>query len=65
MRDDYKIQGATVKIELDVEKDVAEKLQAMEKFSKHTRSEITNTALKRFIAQHKDFLPADIGKRID
>jgi hypothetical protein len=57
MRDDYKIHGATAKVQLDVEKSVAEKLQMMEKFTKLSQSEIANTALKRFITQHKDFLP--------
>jgi metal-responsive CopG/Arc/MetJ family transcriptional regulator len=57
MRDDYKIQGAVEKVEVQVEKAVAEKLAEMEKHTKLTRSEITNTALKRFISQHNDFLP--------
>ena len=57
MKDDYKIQGVTTKLEVDVEKETAEILSAMEKYSKHTRSELTNTALKRFISHHKDFLP--------
>ncbi len=57
MRDDYKLQGSVSKIEVEVEKDVAEKLLSMEKYSKFTRSELTNTALKRFIHSHKDFLP--------
>ncbi len=34
MRDDYKMKGSTVKIELEVEKDIAEKLSVMEKYSK-------------------------------
>lgn len=59
MRDDYKIKGPTVKIEIEVEKTIADKLASMEKYSKHTRSEITNTALKRFICSHKDFLPPE------
>jgi hypothetical protein len=59
MRDDYKMVGQTAKIEVEVEKEVAEKLAAMEKHSKLTKSELTNTALKRFITAHKDFLPAD------
>jgi len=59
MRDDYKMVGPTVKIEVEVEKEVAEKLAAMEKHAKLTKSELTNTALKRFITAHKDFLPAD------
>lgn len=59
MRDDYKIKGATTKVEVELEKEVAEKLLAMEKFAKLTRSEIANTALKRFISAHKDFLPEE------
>jgi hypothetical protein len=59
MRDDYKMVGQTAKVEIEVEKEVAEKLAAMEKHSKLTKSELTNTALKRFIAAHKDFLPVD------
>jgi hypothetical protein len=57
MREDYKIKGATVKVELEVEKEVAEKIAMMEGFTKLSKSELTNTALKRFIVSHKDFLP--------
>jgi hypothetical protein len=57
MKDDYKIQGAVAKIQVDVEKDVAEKLQAMESFTKISTSELVNTAVKRFITQHMDFFP--------
>lgn len=57
MRDDYKMQGAKTKIELEIEQEVAQTLLAMEKHTKLTKSELTNTALKRFICQHKDFLP--------
>ncbi len=59
MRDDYKIIGKTQKLEIEVENSVYEKLLAMEKFSKISRSELANTALKRFISSHKDFLPED------
>lgn len=59
MKDDYKLKGTTAKIEINVEKDVAEILLAMEKHSKFSCSELTNTALKRFISAHKDFLPRD------
>ena len=62
MRDDYKINGQTQKVQVEVDKDVAEKLIQMEKYSKHSQSEIVNTALKRFISAHKDFLPPDEGK---
>jgi metal-responsive CopG/Arc/MetJ family transcriptional regulator len=57
MRDDYKMKGPVSKIEVEVEKEVADRLLTMEKHSKISRSELTNTALKRFISQHKDFLP--------
>lgn len=57
MKDDYKLQGATAKIQIDVEKDVAEKLQGMEAHTKISQSELVNTAVKRFITQHMDFLP--------
>lgn len=59
MRDDYKLIGKTARLEVEVEKEVEEKLRDMEKHSKLTKSEITNTALKRFISSHKDFLPSN------
>ncbi len=57
MRNDYKIKTQVQKIEVEIEKEVAEKLQAMEQYSKFSSSELVNTALKRFISSHKDFLP--------
>ena len=57
MKDDYKLKGPVAKIEIEVEKDVAERLILMEAYSKFTQSELANTALKRFISSHKDFLP--------
>lgn len=63
MRDDYKITSATAKLEVEIEKSIVEKLMAMEKFAKLSRSELTNTALKRFISQHKDFLPPESEKK--
>ena len=57
MRENYKLQGSLMKLEIEIEKEVAEKLLEMEKHAKLTRSELTNTALKRFISQHSDFLP--------
>jgi hypothetical protein len=59
MLDEYKLTGPTKKIELEVEVEVAEKLSRMEKQVKLSSSEIANTALKRFISHHKDFLPVD------
>jgi predicted DNA-binding antitoxin AbrB/MazE fold protein len=55
--DDYKLKGRTVRIEVEIEDEVAEKLIRMEKHIHLTKSEIANTALKRFISSHKDFLP--------
>ena len=57
MLDDYKLKGVTKKLELEVEVEVAEKLAKMEIYSKLSVSELTNTALKRFITAHQDFLP--------
>jgi len=57
MRNDYKMQGKLVKISIEVEEQVAHTLADMEKHSKLTQSELGNTALKRFITHHKDFLP--------
>ena len=57
MLDDYKLKGPTKKIEIEVEAKVAETLVKMESYIKLSTSEIANTALKRFISGHKDFLP--------
>jgi len=57
MKDDYKIKNETMALNVKVEKEVKMILEAMEKHSKNTVDELVNTALKRFIAQHKDFLP--------
>lgn len=57
MREDYKLKGQLQKLEVEIEKEVAALILEMEKHSKLTRSELANTALKRFISHHKDFLP--------
>ncbi|MCM0604733.1 MAG: hypothetical protein KA715_01445 [Xanthomonadaceae bacterium] len=57
MRDDYKVNGPTQKLTLELEKKVAEKLKEMSEYKKLTESDIANIALKRFISTHKDFLP--------
>lgn len=59
MREDYKMSGKTTRIEIEIEKEVAEKLLTMEKHTKLSQSELANTALKRFISSHKDFLPPE------
>lgn len=63
MREDYKITAPTAKLEVEIEKTIVEKLMSMEKFAKLSCSELTNTALKRFISQHKDFLPAESERK--
>lgn len=57
MRDDYKIKSSTERLEIEIEKEVRDTLMKMSEHTKLTPSEITNTALKRFISHHKDFLP--------
>ncbi len=57
MRDDYKMNGKLAKVSFEVEENVAAVLGEMEKHTQLTLSELANTALKRFIAHHKDFLP--------
>lgn len=58
MRDDYKMKGSTARFEVQVEAEVAEKIRAMESHTGISASELANTALKRFITHHSDFLPA-------
>jgi len=57
MKEDYPLKGATVEVKIQLEKDVAETLKKMSEYKKLTDSEIVNTAVKRFIAVHSDFLP--------
>ena len=64
MRNQYKITEKTVKVEFEIEDEVVETLKAMEKYSKHSVSELANTAIRRFISAHKDFLPGDQQKRL-
>jgi hypothetical protein len=59
MRENYKLQGETKKIEVEFEKEVAEKLLKMEAHMKLSCSELANTAMKRFIAAHNDFFPRE------
>ena len=56
MLDDYKLNGPTKKVDLTLETEVAKKLDQMVQRMKLSESEIINTALKRFISQHKDFV---------
>ena len=57
MKDDYIIKGQTQTVQVELEKEVAETLKKMSEYTKYKESEIVNTAIKRFIAVHSDFLP--------
>ena len=57
MKEDYVLKGTPVQLTLNLEKEVAETLKSMSEFTQFGVSEIVNTAIKRFIAVHSDFLP--------
>jgi predicted transcriptional regulator len=57
MKDDYVLKGQTLSVQFELEKEVAETLKKMSEYTKYKESEIVNTAIKRFIAVHSDFLP--------
>ena len=61
MRNDYEIHGSTQTLTVEIEKGIIEQLQAMEKHSNIKIAQLANTALKRFISHHKDFLPPGGG----
>ena len=62
MRDDYKLIGPTAKVEVAVEKDIAEKLSAMETYSKffkvrtcEYRAQAIHRFTQRFFAARNSF----------
>ena len=57
MKEDYPIQGETKQVTITLEAEVAETIKKMSEFTKFSDSELINTAVKRFIATHSDFLP--------
>jgi len=57
MRDDYPLSPPLKKVTVTIEKVVVSAVVSMEQFKGCSVSEITITALKRFISHHKDFLP--------
>lgn len=61
MREDYPITKPKDSITLEIEAKVIEQLKQMAKHTNLTEAEIANSALKRFIATHKDFLPPSAG----
>lgn len=61
MLDDYRFKGPTRTITIELEEAVIETLNQMEAHSKIAKAQLLNTAVKRFISQHKDFLPTGAG----
>ena len=57
MKDQYLLNGPTEEIKVVIERDVADKLKTMAEYTKMKPGEIVNTAIRRFIANHKDFFP--------
>lgn len=57
MKEDYPLKGTPVQINLQLEKEVAETLKKMSEHTKYSESELANTAIKRFITVHSDFVP--------
>ncbi len=49
---------STAHIDLNLDKDVWDKILAMEDYTKISKEELVTTALKRFISAHKDYLPS-------
>ncbi len=48
---------ATAKLEAEIDKKIIDQLRTMEGFTKISQAEMITTALKRFIATHKDYFP--------
>lgn len=63
MLDGYRLFGPTQKMEIEIEKSVADTIFKMEQHMKITKAELINIALKRFITSHKDFLPNESLKK--
>lgn len=59
MREDYILQGSTKKVQIELEETVIQSVEVMSGHKGFTVSQLINTALKRFISQHKDFFPPE------
>jgi len=57
MKEDYPLNGQTKSVTVTLEVEVAETLKKMSEYTKISESEMINTAVKRFIATHSDYLP--------
>lgn len=51
------------KLEVTLEKEVAEALKVMSSHTKIPADEIVNTAMRRFISAHSDYFPKDYKKK--
>lgn len=58
-KDGNKAKGPVAKVELELEKNLVDQLLAMESHTKISKSDLVTTALKRFIASHKDYFPEE------
>jgi len=59
MREDYKIVKPTSSINIQIESELIDVMNAMESQTKLSVSELANTAIKRFVSAHKDFIPSE------
>lgn len=57
MKNDYPLKGETKSVTITLEVEVAETIKIMADNTKISESEMINTAVKRFIATHSDYLP--------
>jgi hypothetical protein len=57
MKNDYPLKGETKSVTVTLEVEVAETIKLMADNTKISESEMINTAIKRFIATHSDYLP--------
>ena len=57
MRDGNKPLRLDIDLNVKIEKYVSECLASMSEYTRISKNEIVNTALRRYIATHKDYLP--------
>lgn len=48
-----------VRCDIEIDRKLIEIIRTMEKYTKRDASVLIETALKRFISSHKDYLPED------
>lgn len=58
-----KPKGDLVKVQYELEKEIVDCIAAMEAHTKMSATTLVGTALKRYISQHKDYLPEDYSKK--